>query len=74
MLCSGDSRTGESISGLPFCGCDRLDSEVHFTATGVHVRSTVLVRMIDRRSRIGACRVLAFIVQVRLQYNSLLGD
>ena len=24
LLCSGDSRTGESISGLPFCGCDRV--------------------------------------------------
>ena len=23
LLCSGGSRTGESISGLPACGCDR---------------------------------------------------
>ena len=24
LLCSGDSQTGESISGLPVCGCDRV--------------------------------------------------
>ena len=24
LLCSGDSRTDESISGLPVCGCDRV--------------------------------------------------
>ena len=24
LLCSGDSRTGESISGLPVCGCVRV--------------------------------------------------
>ena len=41
-----------------------LDSEVYFTAT-------VLVRMIEGLSRVGACGVLAFIMQVRLQYNSL---
>ena len=24
LLCSGDSQTGESFCGLPFCGCDRV--------------------------------------------------
>ena len=24
LLCSGDSRTDESVSGLPVCGCDRV--------------------------------------------------
>ena len=48
-----------------------LDSEVYFTATGFPVRSTLLVRMIEGRSRVRARRVLAFTIQVRLQYNSL---
>ena len=48
-----------------------LDSEVHFTATSFPVRSTVLARMIEGRSRVAACSVLASIIQVRLQYNSL---
>ena len=30
-----------------------------------------LARMVEGRSRVGACSVLAFIMQVRLQYNSL---
>ena len=47
------------------------DSEVYFTATGFSVRSTVLVRMIEGRSRVEACSVLGFIIRVRLQYNSL---
>ena len=46
LLCSGDSRTGESSSGLPVCGCDRM--------------STVFVRVIEGRSRVGACSVTAF--------------
>ena len=33
-----------------------LDSEVYFTATGFPVRSTVLVRMIEGLSGVGACR------------------
>ena len=77
FLCSGDSRTGESTSGLLVCGCDRvlgqpngrsLDPEAYFTATGF---PTVLVRIIEGRSRVGACSVLAFPIQVRLRYNSL---
>ena len=48
-----------------------LDLEVYFTATGFPVRSTVLVRVIEGRSRVRACGVLAFTMQVRLQYNSL---
>ena len=36
-----------------------LDSEDYFTATGFPVRSTVLVRMIEGRSRVRACSVLA---------------
>ena len=53
-----------------------LDPEVHFTATIFVVRSTVtilvvLARLVDGRSRVRACSVLAFIMQVRLPYTSL---
>ena len=53
-----------------------LDPEVYFTATTFVVRSTVtilvvLARMVEGRSRVRPCGVLAFIMQVRLQYNSL---
>ena len=48
-----------------------LDSEVYFTAKSFPVRSTVLVKMIEGLSRVGACRVLVFIIQFRFQYNSM---
>ena len=48
-----------------------LDPEIYFAATGFPVRSTLLVRTIEGRSRVGACSVLVFIIQVRLQYKSL---
>ena len=48
-----------------------LDPEIYFTATGFPARSAVIVRMIEELSRVGACSVLAFIIQVRLQYNSV---
>ena len=53
-----------------------LDPEVFFAATTFVIRSTVtvlvvLAGMIEGRSRVGACGVLAFIIQVRLQYKSL---
>ena len=48
-----------------------LDPEVYFATTGFPVRSTVLVRTIEGRFRVGACSVLVFIIQVRLQYKSL---
>ena len=48
-----------------------LDSDVYFTGTGFPVRPTVLVSMFEGLSRVGACSILAFIIQVRLQYNSL---
>ena len=54
-----------------------LDPEVNFTVTTFVVRSTatgfsVLARMVEGRSRVRACSVLASTVQVRFQYNSLL--
>ena len=69
LPCSVDSRTGESISGLLL-----LDPEVYFTATSFLVRSTVtiffvLVRMVEERSRVRVCNVVASIMQVELQYN-----
>ena len=46
-----------------------LDPEVNFTATTVVVRSATyfskLARMVEGRSRVGACCVLAFKMQVR---------
>ena len=53
-----------------------LDPEVYFTATTFVVRSTVTIlvvlsRMVEGRSRVRACSVLAFIMEVRLQYNTL---
>ena len=60
-----DSRMGQS-----------LDAEVSFTAATVVVHSTatgfcVLATMIEGRSRIRACSVLASIMKVRFKYNSL---
>ena len=53
-----------------------LNPEVYFTATSFLVCSTVtiffvLARMVEGSSRVRACNVLASIMQVRLQYNSL---
>ena len=53
-----------------------LEPKVYFTATTFVVRSTVttlvvLARMVEGRSRVRACSVLASTMQVRLQYNSL---
>ena len=60
-----DSRTEQS-----------LDPEDYFSATTFVVRSkvtilVVLERMVEGRSRVRASGVLAFIMQVRLQYNYL---
>ena len=53
-----------------------LDPEVNFTATIFVVRSTVtilgvLARLVEGRSRVRACSVLASIMQVQFKYNSL---
>ena len=53
-----------------------LDPEVNFTASTFVVRSTVtiffvLARTVEGCSRVKACCVLAFIMHVRFQYNSL---
>ena len=34
LLCSGVSRTGESISGLPVCGCDRVLGQLNGAIVG----------------------------------------
>ena len=53
-----------------------LDPEVYFTATSFPVLFTatsvpVLANMVGGCSRVKACGILASIMQVRLQYNSL---
>ena len=84
---SDASRTVESTFGLLPCDCDlaperstgaghSLDPTVNFTATSFLVRSTatgfsVFDEMVEGRSRVRACSVLASIMQVRLKYKSL---
>ena len=35
LLCSGDSRAGESISGLPVCGRDRVLGQLNGASLGL---------------------------------------